>query len=88
MRPSRKTTSTTPMTSRSAATEAAAQGFIAARETTAATVTSSAVLTATLLAGSGDVLTATRSPALTAWLAKALKPPAAAEIAASRLDDS
>ena len=36
-------------------------------------MTSSAELTAMLLTGSGEVLTATLSPAFTAWLANALK---------------
>ena len=68
--------------------DAAHHGCRAASVTTPATVTSSALLTATLLTGSGEVLTAARIPALTPWLASALNPPAAAEKAASRLEDS
>ena len=54
---------------------AATQGCTTSNATTPATVRSSPALTTTLLAGSGEELTARRSPAFTAWLASAITPP-------------
>src|SRR5436853_613485 len=66
-----------PATSRTAAMTAAATGCRTDRLTTPATVTSSPRLTAMLLAGSGEVFKAARMPALTEWLASAVRPPVA-----------
>ena len=62
---------------------AATHGARIASEITEATAASSPTETATLLAGSGEVLTAARRPALTAWLARAVAPPAVAATACS-----
>ncbi len=51
------------------------QGWALARATRPATVMSSPELTMTLLAGSGEVLTAARRPALARWLTRAMTPP-------------
>ena len=67
------------------ATVAASHGWAIAKAVTPVTATSSVVLTTMLLAGSGEVLTAARSPALIPWEMRAVTPPVAAPIAASRL---
>jgi hypothetical protein len=63
---------------------AASHGWAIARAVTPVTVTSSVVLTRTLLAGSGEVLTAARRPALMPCEMRAVTPPVAAPTAASR----
>ncbi len=57
--------------------EAAIHGWNMAKVTTPATPRSSAVLTAILLNGSGEVLTAILVPAFTRWLISAVEPPMA-----------
>ena len=56
---------------------AAATGWNTAKAMSAATPRSSARLSTMLLAGSGEVLTAIRVPALTRWLSSAVEPPTA-----------
>jgi hypothetical protein len=59
------TTTTTPQASKVAAINAATHGATSASTVTKKTVTSSTRLTTMLLTGSGEVLIATRVPALT-----------------------
>jgi hypothetical protein len=81
MRPTSRATTVIPVASSTAAIPAASHGAMSERETTPATVTSSAVLTTMLLAGSGEVLTPSRIPAFTRWLASAVPPPTTAAVA-------
>lgn len=77
IREARKASITMPSTSSVAAMIAAASGWNIANVMIPATPRSSAVLTAILLKGSGEVFTAILVPAFTRWLISAVEPPTA-----------
>jgi len=66
------------LTSSSPAMIAAGTGLVTASVTTATTATSPASEAPMLLTGSGEVLTARRTPAFAVWLRSAVTPPTAA----------
>ena len=83
-----RTTVTAPAINNEAVMPSAHQGCATARDTTVITPTSSVVLTMALLNGSGDVLTASRTPALTPCEARAVLPPRAVSMAWSAPEES
>ena len=85
MRDISSTTRVTPKISSTAATAAATHGAASSSAITPATEKSSSRLTTMFEAGSGEVLTASRTPALTLCDARAVTPPVAASSADSRL---
>jgi hypothetical protein len=77
-RRSSTTSRVVPTTSSATTTLNAIQGWLSASSATVSTVTSSPRLVPTLVTGSGEVFTASRSPALTACDASAVPPPSTA----------
>ena len=77
-----------PKISSTAAMMAAATGARATKVAIPVTATSPAEEAATLVKGSGEVLIASRNPALVRWLARAVRPPteASARVTRSPLD--
>ena len=79
---------TSPSRSSTPATAAAARGCSSENHTTASTAASSVRLARMLVAGSGEVLIASRPPALARWLSSAVPPPTTPRTAWSSDDAS